>query len=112
MNGFCPVNQKHTIMKGNFNKLIDSDIPVLIDFHAEWCGPCKVQSPILAEIARELSGKIKVVKIDVDKNQEIANRFQIRGVPTLALFKKGQSLWRQSGLVDKMQLMSILNSYI
>lgn len=99
-------------MKGNFNKLIDSYIPVLIDFHAEWCGPCKVQSPILAEIARELSGKIKVVKIDVDKNQEIANRFQIRGVPTLVLFKNGQSLWRQSGLVDKMQLMSILNSHI
>jgi len=99
-------------MKGNFNKLIDSDIPVLIDFHAEWCGPCKVQSPILAEIARELSGKIKVVKIDVDKNQEIASRFQIRGVPTLALFKNGQSLWRQSGLVDKMQLKSILQSHI
>lgn len=99
-------------MKANFNKLIESDIPVLIDFFAEWCGPCKVQSPILVEVARELNGKIKVIKIDVDKNQEIANRFQIRGVPTLALFKNGQSLWRQSGLVDKMQLLNILRSYI
>lgn len=99
-------------MKGNFNTLINSNIPVLIDFHAEWCGPCKVQSPILAEIARELNEKIKVVKIDVDKNQGIANRFQIRGVPTLALFKNGQNLWRQSGLVDKIQLMSTLRSCI
>lgn len=99
-------------MKANFNNLIESDIPVLIDFYAEWCGPCKAQSPILVEIARELNGKIKVIKIDVDKNQEIATRFQIRGVPTLALFKNGQSLWRQSGLVDKMQLLNTLRSYV
>jgi thioredoxin 1 len=99
-------------MKGNFNSIIQSQVPVLVDFHAEWCGPCKVQSPILAGLARELEGKIKVIKIDVDKNQEIANRFQIRSVPTLALFKNGQVLWRQSGLVQKDQLKSILTGYL
>ncbi len=99
-------------MKGNFNSIIQSQVPVLVDFHAEWCGPCKMQSPILVELARELEGKIKVIKIDVDKNQEIANRFQIRGVPTLALFKNGQVVWRQSGLVQKNQLKSILQSYL
>ncbi|MFB6317256.1 thioredoxin [Saccharicrinis sp. FJH54] len=99
-------------MKGNFNALINSDVPVLIDFFAEWCGPCKVQSPILAQFAREMEEKVKVIKIDVDKNQEIAARFQIRGVPTLALFKNGQSLWRQSGVVDKNQLSAIVSQYI
>lgn len=100
------------IMKGNFNALVQSEIPVLVDFHAQWCGPCKVQSPVLAELARELTEKMKVIKIDVDKNQELAGRFQIRSVPTLMLFKSGQILWRQSGLLDKNQLRAILQSYL
>lgn len=99
-------------MKGNFNSIIQSGIPVLVDFFAEWCGPCKVQSPILVEIARELNGKLKVIKIDVDKNPELAARYQIRGVPTLALFKEGSLLWRQSGLVDKATLTGILQNYL
>lgn len=99
-------------MKGNFNSIIQSGIPVLVDFFAEWCGPCKVQSPILVEIARELNGKLKVIKIDVDKNPELAARYQIRGVPTLALFKEGRLLWRQSGLVDKATLAGILQNYL
>ncbi|HZH73813.1 MAG TPA: thioredoxin [Mariniphaga sp.] len=98
-------------MKGNFNTLVQSEIPILIDFHADWCGPCKVQSPILAELAKDLAGKIKVIKIDVDKNQEVAGRFQIRNVPTLALFKNGQMLWRQSGLIEKAQLIKVLQPY-
>lgn len=99
-------------MKGNFNTLIQSQIPVLIDFHAEWCGPCKVQSPILADLAKELAGKIKVIKIDMDKNQEVAGRFQIRSVPTLALFMNGQLLWKQSGLTEKSQLIKVLQNYL
>ena len=99
-------------MKGNFNSIIESGTPVLVDFFAEWCGPCKVQSPILVDIAREMGDRLKVIKIDVDKNQEIAGRFQIRGVPTLALFKNGNVIWRQSGLLNKMQLQSILQSYV
>jgi|SRR5690554_1134626 len=98
-------------MKGNFNTLVQSEIPILIDFHADWCGPCKVQSPILAELAKDLAGKIKVIKIDVDKNQEVAGRFQIRNVPTLALFKNGQMLWRQSGLIEKAHLIKVLQPY-
>ncbi len=98
-------------MKGNFNQLIESDVPVLVDFFAEWCGPCKMQSPILVEIAHEFEGKVKVVKIDVDKNQEIAARFQVRGVPTLALFKNGNMLWRQSGVADKSLLRQVIESH-
>ena len=99
-------------MKGNFNSLIESTMPVLVDFHAEWCEPCKVQSPILAEIAPALSGKLRIIKIDVDKNPEITGRYQIRGVPTLALFKEGKVLWRQSGLIDKNNLLNLLKSYL
>ncbi len=99
-------------MKGNFNSIINSTTPVLVDFFAEWCGPCKTQSPILVDVARELNGKIKVIKIDVDKNPEIAARYQVRGVPTLALFKNGQSIWRQSGVMDKQNLIYTLKNHI
>ncbi|MBS2099119.1 thioredoxin [Carboxylicivirga linearis] len=95
-------------MKGNFNSIIQSDTPVLVDFFAEWCGPCKTQAPILVELSREMENKVKIIKIDVDKNPEIAQRFQIRGVPTLAIFKNGSSVWRQSGVVDKNSLKNII----
>ncbi len=99
-------------MKGNFNTIIQSPVPVLVDFHAEWCAPCKTQAPILAELAREMKDKVKVIKIDVDKNPEIANRFQVRGVPTLVLFKNGQALWKQSGVMDKTQLMLVIHNHL
>ncbi|MCW3784875.1 thioredoxin [Plebeiibacterium sediminum] len=99
-------------MKGNFNHIINSAQPVLVDFFAEWCGPCKDQAPILKDLAQELGGKAKIIKIDVDKNPEIANRFQIRGVPTLAIFKNGQTVWKQSGVVDKVNLLSIINQHL
>ena len=99
-------------MKGNFNKVINSEKPVLIDFSAEWCQPCKVQAPILQEIAHELGNKIKVIKIDVDKNREIAGRYQVQGVPTIAVFKNGNLLYRESGVHQKNQLLSILQSHL
>ena len=92
-------------MKGNFKNLIDSDTPVLVDFYAEWCGPCKAQAPILSEVAREMGGAARIIKIDVDKNEELASKFQIRGVPTMLLFNKGELVWKTSGVVRKEQLM-------
>ncbi|HLN22246.1 MAG TPA: thioredoxin [Bacteroidales bacterium] len=99
-------------MKGNFNQIIQSPVPVIIDAFAEWCGPCKVQSPILKEVASELGGRVKVIKIDVDKNPEIASRFDIRGVPTLMIFKDGTMKYRQAGVHSKPQLMSVLNGML
>ena len=97
-------------MKGNFSSIIQSAKPVLIDFHAVWCQPCKIQSPILQEIARELGNRITIIKIDVDKNPAIAQRYQIQGVPTLAIFKNGKLLWRQAGVTPKEQILSIVRS--
>lgn len=99
-------------MKGNFEQLIHSDVPVLVDFYAEWCQPCKIQSPVLQELAREENGRIRVIKIDVDKNPLIAQRYQIQGVPTLILFRNGQVLWRQSGVTPKHLLKKVLNEFL
>ena len=99
-------------MKGNFDQLINGSLPVLIDFSAEWCGPCKAQTPIIKEVAKALKGKVRVVKIDVDKNPNIAQRFQIRGVPTLGLFKGGKLLWKQSGVQTKHRLIEIVNQHL
>lgn len=98
-------------MKRSFKDIISSEIPVLVDFYADWCGPCKMLAPILKEVKDELGDAIRVIKIDVDKNQSLAAKYQVRGVPTLLLFKKGQQLWRQSGLVQKKDLVQILQSH-
>jgi len=96
-------------MKANFNSIINSEIPVLVDFSAEWCGPCKSQAPILKELAAELGEKAKVIKIDVDKNPEIASRYQIQSVPTLMVFKNGIQKYKQPGVHSKSQILNIIN---
>jgi len=95
-------------MKGNFDKLISSSKPVLIDFHALWCGPCKSQTPILKEVSKEMKGAARIIKIDIDKNQHIAKRYDIKSVPTLAIFKNGEMVWQRAGLQTKHKLMKAL----
>jgi thioredoxin 1 len=99
-------------MKGKFDSIIHDIRPVVVDFHALWCSPCKMQSPILKEVANELGDRIKVIKIDVDQNREIASRYNIQSVPTLIMFKNGKQIWRQSGVVSKNQLYNVLTQNI
>jgi len=99
-------------MKGKFDSVIHDIRPVIVDFHALWCSPCKMQSPILKEVANELGDRIKVIKIDVDQNNEIASRYNIQSVPTLIMFKNGKQIWRQSGVISKNQLYTVLTQNI
>ena len=94
-----------------FNDLIHSDKPVLVDFFAEWCGPCKMMAPILKEVKEKVGDNANIIKVDVDKNPGAAQAYQVKGVPTLILFKNGQILWRQSGVVSKNGLIEILKKY-
>ena len=98
--------------KKSFNELITSpDMPVLVDFYADWCGPCKTMAPILQQVAAENSGKIKVIKIDVDQNQAVAQQYRVQGIPTLILFHQGKILWRQSGVVPAQALNQVLRQH-
>ncbi|WP_445734449.1 thioredoxin [Mariniflexile sp.] len=97
---------------GRFSDIINKDKPVLVDFFAEWCGPCKMMSPILKEVKDNLGESVSIIKIDVDKNQGLATKYQVKGVPTLLLFKNGKQIWRQSGLVQKQELLSLLKTKI
>jgi thioredoxin 1 len=85
---------------GKFNEIIKSDIPTLVDFYATWCGPCQAMHPVLDRLKSEMGDKVRVLKIDVDKNPDVADKFKIRGVPTFVLFKSGEVKWRQSGGMD------------
>ena len=98
-------------MKTSFGNLTDSEIPVLIDFFATWCGPCQTLAPILEDVKKDMGEKVKIIKIDVDKNQTLAQKFQVRGVPTLMLFKDGKQVWRQSGVLTPADLKSVIESY-
>lgn len=94
-----------------FNEMINSDKPVLVDFFAEWCGPCKMMAPVLKDVKEAVGDDASIVKVDVDKNPASAQQFQIQGVPTLILFKNGTILWRKSGVVSKGELIGIINQH-
>jgi thioredoxin 1 len=93
----------------SFTEIINSDTPVLVDFYTDWCGPCKMMSPILKDLKKEMGDKINIIKVDAEKNADAAIKYQVRGVPTLILFKQGNILWQQSGVVQLAQLKSIIN---
>jgi thioredoxin 1 len=94
----------------SFAEIIQSDIPVLVDFHATWCGPCKMMAPILQQVKSAMGNNITIIKIDVDKNPEVSQQFQVQGVPTLIIFKNGKVKWRQSGVIPAKELQQVLNN--
>ncbi len=95
----------------NFQQIINSGKPVLVDFFAEWCGPCKMMAPILKQTKDKLGEAVTIIKIDIDKNRQVAENFQIQGVPTLILFKNGIIKWRQSGVVPLTTLVQVISQY-
>ena len=97
-------------MKASFDSIINDNRPVIIDFHALWCGPCKTQSPILKQVADELGERVRIIKIDVDQNQVLASRYHIQSVPTLMIFKSGEVKYQQAGVHTKQQIMSVINN--
>lgn len=99
---------KKVKMNSSFDNIINSEKPVLVDFFATWCGPCKVLGPILKEVKDNLGDRISIIKIDVDKNQQVASQYQVRGVPTMILFQNGKQLWRQSGVLQKGDIIKVI----
>lgn len=93
----------------SFNDVIKSDKPVLVDFFATWCGPCKMMTPILHDVKTAMGDKVTIIKVDVDKNTEVASHYQVQGVPTLILFRNGEVKWRQSGVMQSKQLQEIIS---
>ncbi len=94
-----------------FKDIIQSDKPVLVDFYAEWCGPCKAMSPVVTEVARNVQGKARVIKVDIDKSQSAAQAYQVQAVPTFIIFQHGAVKWRHSGMLDKHTLTNVIEKF-
>ncbi|TXI69769.1 MAG: thioredoxin [Flavobacterium sp.] len=104
--------EKKSIMNAKFNDIINGNDLVLVDFYADWCGPCKMMSPILQEVKLDLKDAVKIIKVNVDQHQDLASHFMVRGVPTLMLFKTGKMLWRQSGVLSAKDLTTIISNHL
>lgn len=99
-------------MNAKFKEIINSNQLILVDFYADWCGPCKMMSPILQEVKGIIKDDVKIIKINVDQHQDLASHFMVRGVPTLMLFKSGKMLWRQSGVLSTKDLVATIQNYL
>jgi len=99
-------------MNAKFNAVISQDGLVLVDFYADWCGPCKMLAPVHQEVKSVLKDEVKIIKINVDQHQDLASEFMVRGVPTVLLFRKGKLLWRQSGVLSKNELVKIIKEHL
>ena len=102
----------NTEKKQTFSEIIQGDIPVLVDFYADWCGPCKMMSPVIEQFATEMGAKVRILKVDVDRNPLVASAYKIQGIPTIMLFKKGNVLWRESGVVPGHVLRKVIQPHL
>jgi thioredoxin 1 len=96
----------------DFNELINSTKPTLVDFYAIWCGPCQMMSPIIEQTKKDLGSDATILKIDIDKNSDVARKYGIRSIPTLVLFKEGEIVWRQSGVPTKSLIVESVKKFI
>ena len=102
--------EQKTVMVESFDQLIQSSTPVLVDFYADWCGPCKAMTPVLKEVAQAVSGKARVIKVNVDQNDHVASSYNVNAIPTFIIFKNGKQVWRHSGMIDKLNLVRIIEA--